>query len=30
MNLIKFEWTKTELKQIFYEQNTVNGKLVII
>jgi len=27
-NLTKFEWTKIELKRIFYEQNTVNGNSV--
>jgi len=28
-NLTQFEWIKTELKQIFYGQNKLNGKLVI-
>jgi len=28
MNLTKFEWTKPELKCIFYEQNKINGKTV--
>jgi len=28
-NLMKFEWTKTELKWIFYDQNKTNGKTVI-
>jgi len=25
---MKFEWTKTELKRTFYDQNNFNGKTV--
>jgi len=29
-NLTNFEWTKTELKRVFYKQNSFGGKLVNI
>jgi len=29
-NLTQFEWVKSELKRIFYEQYKTSGKLVIL
>ena len=28
-NLTKFEWTKTELKRVFYKQNSFGGKRIL-